>query len=292
MDTARADALINRIRERAADPASRVDERPSELWASVTTQSLGGLLGMGRSVAQDLARLLRDGPDERITARAGELERSMTTPAERPLPAPSSPEQLDAAERRLGFALPPLLRRLYAEVASGGFGPGPGILGTREGWRNDHGKTIEDLYAEMREAVGENPRWIWPAGLLPIIDHSGVYACVDASAAPYRVVEFDFEELDDEGHDGGWSRAFTDVAPAFEGWLAEWAAKPTVAERETARQEEVRATMTSVPEVTRAYWLSMTPEQRAAQGLPEKGWGRALFGDAWGDDPRDGSGEA
>jgi hypothetical protein len=47
--------------------------------------------------------------------------------------------------------------------------------------------------------------------------------------------------------------------------------------------------MTSVPEVTRAYWLSMTPEQRAEHGLPEKGWGRVLFGDAWGDDPRDGS---
>ena len=292
MDTDRADALINRIRERAADPASRVDERPSELWASVTTQGLGGLLGMSRSLAQDLGRLLRDGPDERITARADALERSMTTPAERPLPAPASPEQLDAAERRLGFALPPLLRRLYAEVANGGFGPGPGILGTSGGWRNDHGKTIEDLHAEMLEAVGENPRWTWPAGLLPIVDRSGVYACVDASTAPHRVVEFDFEELDDEGRDGGWSRAFSNVAPAFEGWLAEWAAKPTVAERETARQEEARATMTSVPEVTRAYWLSMTPEQRARHGLPERGWGRALFGDAWGDDPRDGSGEA
>ena len=43
-------------------------------------------------------------------------------------------------------------------------------------------------------------------------------------------------------------------------------------------------------EVTRAYWAAMTPEQRAEHGLPETGWGRALFGDAWGDDPRDGSG--
>ncbi len=31
----------------------------------------------------------------------------------------------------------------------------------------------------------------------------------------------------------------------------------------------------------------MTPEQRAAYGLPATSWGRALFGDAWGDDPRD-----
>jgi SMI1 / KNR4 family (SUKH-1) len=289
VETDPADQLIQRIRERAADPAGRTEERPSEFWRSVTSQSLGGLLGMGRSIAQDLGRLLRQGPDDVLTARAEEIEHSMTTPAERPLPAPASEEQLADAERRLGFALPPLLRRLYAEVANGGFGPGPGILGVKGGQRNDHGKTVEDLHAEMLEAVQENRRWVWPAGLLPVVDQSGVYVCVDATA-PYRIVEFDFEELDEEGRDGGWSRAFSDASPSFEDWLAAWLARPTATEREAARQGELKATMTSVPEVTRAYWLSMTPEQRAAHGLPEKGWGRALFGDAWGDDPRDGSG--
>jgi hypothetical protein len=291
MDTERADHLVQRIRERAADPAGRTEERPSEFWTSVTSQSLGGLLGMGRSVAQDLGRLLRQGPDDALTARAEEIERSMTTPVDRPLPAQASEDQLAAAEGRLGFALPPLLRRLYGEVANGGFGPGPGILGVKGGQKNDHGKTVEDLYAEMLDAVQENRRWVWPPGVLPIADLSGVYVCVDA-AAPYRVVEFDFEELDEEGRDGGWSRAFSDVSPSFEDWLAEWLARPTASEREAARQVEVKAAMTSVPEVTRAYWLSMTPAQRAEHGLPEKGWGRVLFGDAWGDDPRDGSGGA
>jgi hypothetical protein len=215
----------------------------------------------------------------------------MTTPAERPLPAPASAEKLAAAERRLGFELPPLLRRLYADVANGGFGPGPGILGVKGGRKNDHGKTIEDLYAEMLEAVQENRRWVWSPGLLPIVDQGGVYVCVGA-AAPYRMVEFDFEELDEEGPDGGWSRAFSDVSPSLVDWLAAWLARPTPAEREAARQAEVKASMTSVPEVTRAYWLSMTPEQRAEHGLPQTGWGRVLFGDAWGDDPRDGSGGA
>ena len=291
MDTERADHLVQRIRERAADPAGRTEERPSEFWNTVTTQTLGGLLGMGRSVAHDLGRLLRQGPDETLTARAEEIERSMTTPADRPLPAPAGEAQLADAERQLGFGLPPLLRRLYMEVANGGFGPGPGILGLKGGQKNDHGKTVEDLYAEMLEAVQENPRWIWPPGLLPIVDESGVYVCVDAMA-PHRMVEFDFEELDEEGRDGGWSRAFSDVSPSFEDWLTAWLARPTPAEREAARQDELKASMTSVPEVTRVYWLSMTPAQRAEHGLPEKGWGRALFGDAWGDDPRDGSGAA
>lgn len=289
MDSDPAEQLLQRIRERAADPAGRTEERSSEFWTSVTSQSLGGLLGMGRSVAHDLGRLLRQGPDDELTARAEEIERSMTTPAERPLPAPASEEQLNAAERRLGFALPPLLRRVYAEVANGGVGPGPGLLGVKGGQANNHGKSVEDLYAEMLEAVQENQRWLWPPGLLPIVDQGGVYVSVDATA-PHRIVEFDFEELDEEGRDGGWSRAFSDVSPSFEEWLAAWLARPTAAERDAARQESVKASMTSVPEVTRAYWLSMTPAQRAEHGLPEKGWGRVLFGDAWGDDPRDGSG--
>ena len=292
MDQKRADDLVQRVRERAADPANRVEQRSSELWSSVTTMGVGDLMSMGRSLAADLGRLLRQGPDAEITARADSIERSMTTPAEIPLPAPASEAQLAAAERRLGFDLPPLQRRLYGEVANGGFGPGSGILGIAGGWATDRRQTVEDLYEEMLEAVQENPRWVWPRGLLPIVDRSGAYTCVDASAAPYRLVEFDFEELDEEGRDGGWSRAFRDVAPAFDGWLADWANKPTPAEREAARQAEAVATMTSVPEVTRAYWAAMTPEQRAAHGLPEKGWGRALFGDAWGDDPRDGSGES
>ena len=44
----------------------------------------------------------------------------------------------------------------------------------------------------------------------------------------------------DEDRDGGWSRAFRDLAPSFEGWLAAWANEPTPAEREAARQAEAR----------------------------------------------------
>ena len=86
-------------------------------------------------------------------------------------------------------------------------------------------------------------------------------------------------------HSGTWRRH------SRAGWRT-WANKPTPAEREAARQAEAVSAMTSVPEVTRAYWAAMTPEQRAEHGLPETGWGRALFGDAWGDDPRDGSGDS
>jgi SMI1 / KNR4 family (SUKH-1) len=279
------DERIERLRARIADPARRVDQLPSELWTSITGQGLGGMLEIGRSLGQDLARLLQQGPDADIVARADELQRSMETPADRPLPEPATVEQLATAERRLGLALPPLLRRFYLEVANGGFGPGPGILGVARGWTNDQGKTVEDLHAVMLEAVREDRRWVWPAALLPIVDYDGRYACLDAATAPYAMVGFDFEELDE----GGWTKAFEQVAPSFDGWIDAWLA-PRPSERRAAEEAATPPSMVSVPEVTRAYWAAMTPEQRAEHGLPEKGWGRALFGDAWGDDPRDGSG--
>lgn len=45
------------------------------------------------------------------------------------LTAPASAMAVVDAERALGFSLPPLLRRLYLEVANGEMGPGDGILG-------------------------------------------------------------------------------------------------------------------------------------------------------------------
>jgi len=48
--------------------------------------------------------------------------------------APASPEHLDVTEARLGYPLPPLLRRLYVDVANGGFGPGEGITGAHGGY--------------------------------------------------------------------------------------------------------------------------------------------------------------
>ncbi|GAA1607916.1 hypothetical protein GCM10009733_000050 [Nonomuraea maheshkhaliensis] len=39
------------------------------------------------------------------------------------LSPPATEEEVENAERILGFKLPPVLARLYGEVANGGFGP-------------------------------------------------------------------------------------------------------------------------------------------------------------------------
>src|SRR5262245_42878043 len=89
-------------------------------------------------------------------------------------------EVVRGAEEKLGFALPPLLRRAYLEIANGGFGPGYGIMGVGDGFTDDLEHTVVDLYLSYRQRDPEDPTWQWPHGLLPIC-HWGcvVYSAVD-----------------------------------------------------------------------------------------------------------------
>jgi hypothetical protein len=278
------DRLLARLRERIADPDRRTDSRPDEFTASLSDMGVGQLFSMGRSTAGDLRQLLDHGVDAELRSKADEIERQMGTPVTRELPEPATPAALDAAEQRLGVALPPLLRRLYLEIANGGFGPGHGIIGFRGGWTTDRGRTIEDMYDEMRDSTTENPRWVWPIGLVPIVDYGGAFGCIDASTAEGRIVDWDPEELDQRGPDGGWSRSFSEVAPSLAAWLEGWLDAPTPVNNTAKLMAEA---MSTIPEVTRQYWASKTPEERAEYGLPRTGWGAVLFGNAWGNDPRD-----
>ncbi|MEV4324296.1 SMI1/KNR4 family protein [Microbispora rosea] len=102
------------------------------------------------------------------------------------LPPTASASAVIEAERTIGSPLPPLLRRLYLEVANGGFGPGRGILGVPTGgayrsreitfyhkiwnarpdpyvppglvWLHNWGTAIWSL-VDCRDLAG--PMWIW-----------------------------------------------------------------------------------------------------------------------------------
>ncbi|QGY77431.1 SMI1/KNR4 family protein [Xanthomonas hyacinthi] len=82
--------------------------------------------------------------------------------------APLRQSEIESAEAILGFKIPVLLRRIYAEVANGGFGYAYGLLGLRGGPRNEDGLDSVGLYQTFRELDPENPAWHWPHGLLPI----------------------------------------------------------------------------------------------------------------------------
>lgn len=68
----------------------------------------------------------------RVRLADDELVRAIQgAPENAALPAPAELSAVEDAEDRIGFAIPPLLRRLYLEVANGGFGPRGDMVGVR-----------------------------------------------------------------------------------------------------------------------------------------------------------------
>lgn len=163
---------------------------------------------MGDLVDQIRQRILRD--------TANPVGLSEHAPA-----SASSAAAMAADEGLLGFALPPLLKRLYVEVGNGGWGPGYGLLGLSGGTKDDLGETAVASYLSRREWVSGAQEERWPAGLLPIC-HWGcaIYSCVDCLQAGYPVVCFD-PNLHNDGKD--WSDALFAEGVGFEDWIALWA---------------------------------------------------------------------
>lgn len=95
---------------------------------------------------------------------------------------PATEAQITAAEARLGFRLPELLRQLYRDVGNGGFGPGHGLYGVPASPGD-----------EPDSVVGRHPNEAtWPAGLLPICDWgSGIISCLDCLQPDAPVIRLD-----------------------------------------------------------------------------------------------------
>jgi hypothetical protein len=74
--------------------------------------------------------------DEILDALRARLAQGRPTDLERRrgAPQPVSAEAIEEAERVVGHALPPLLRRIYGEIANGGVGPFGGIEGLSGGY--------------------------------------------------------------------------------------------------------------------------------------------------------------
>jgi hypothetical protein len=168
------------------------------------------------------------------------------------------------AEKRLGFSLPALLRRLYAEVADGGFGPGPGILKL-----GDVLRTYGDLTKEPPGPRGQK----WPTNLLPITRNDPGHDCVDVNTG--AVIFWDEEELADGGSDKVWKRSFKPEAPDLAAWFEKWLGTPSPEDKMKAMMEKAKL---DAMRTTLAHWRAKTPAERAAFGLPETGWEEKLFG--------------
>jgi hypothetical protein len=267
------DELIARLRTRAADPDRRVDVRRSAFDPRTATLDLGALMGELQSTRGDLAALL-DG------IRAGALPPAPVASAEAigtamadtttlALPSPADDAAIAAAENRLGFGLPADLRRIYIEVADGGFGPGTGLASL---------ETSTDRYLELRTG-DELPRGrSWPVGLLPVVVDDPSIVAVDTTGPEVPVIEWDPDGLSERASAAAWERSFRSVATSMVAWLDAWLAGPSPASRADAFADQILASRVQAAREARASFAAKTPEERAAYGLPEVGWERVVWG--------------
>ncbi|WP_329250458.1 SMI1/KNR4 family protein [Actinoallomurus sp. NBC_01490] len=200
------DDLIARLRRRAYDPARRQDDVyvPCE-WIRQR---------YGDEVKRKIRK--RAGSDAELKAGAPEaVEYFKDAPHEPPYPPVTVPELL-AAERQMGRQLPDLLRRLYTEVANGGFGPTYGILGIiRSGQHDERDIVAVDEYLARPELND-------PLGFPLVQGGCSVWWYVSLTQPGNPVYLFDGD---------GWDRpeqdpptvAVEQTWPSLAEWLGQWA---------------------------------------------------------------------
>jgi hypothetical protein len=172
--------------------------------------ALSGGGAFTRSAGGQMRRMYRRGSAEQLeAARNGLIDRL-------PALAVAEPKVVAEAEATIGYRFPPLLQRLYVEVGNGGFGPGYGILGVRNGHTDDTKRTAVDLYRQAHE--GPAAWWPFlPPALLPIC-HWGcaIYSFVDCSSLDGPMWAFDPNPGPSD------ERALFSSDVAFAEWLDKW----------------------------------------------------------------------
>ena len=178
-----ADELIARLRARAADPERRVDVRPSQFMAGVSTLDLGGLMGMLGSVSSDLRRVV-------AANQAG-------TPVDPDLHAKAvSIGAVDVDTRRDGTP-GGRVRRGTRRPRGGDPGAAPavtaaGLRGGRRRWVRAGCWVARREPGRPRRTRGcakgsELPRGrSWPEALLPVVERDPGFTCVDCSSPDGR----------------------------------------------------------------------------------------------------------
>ncbi|RAY10981.1 hypothetical protein DPM19_32885 [Actinomadura craniellae] len=122
--------MIEKLRARAWDPGLRFDT--ADVPAAWVAERHGG--DRVERPRGDIVGYCSGGMI-RFKARAGEVAAYYAGAPRGPLFPPITLTEVEGAERRIGRRLPELLRRVYTEVADGGFGPDGGLASLTEGNR-------------------------------------------------------------------------------------------------------------------------------------------------------------
>lgn len=148
---------------------------------------------------------------------------------------PVTMADLIEAEARLGFPLPPLLKRIYCEVGNGGFGPGYGLykLALDRAVDDEYDNALVDTYLALHPAGKETltlaPReknvegqqpisyYKYPPKVIEICEWGcNIYSFLDCANPEYRVLRKDH------------NRSLTEhvfESPSFHQWLEAWLAR-------------------------------------------------------------------
>lgn len=121
-------------------------------------------------------------------------------------PPPVTATHLAKAESKLGFSLPPLLRRVYLEVADGHV--------AELGQLTENVETYLELVA--REETDDEPRW--PEKLIPIAHFYVESSFLDVSELDGKV----FFQVDGEPEDVGHPLCLVEQRPNLRAFLEDW----------------------------------------------------------------------
>jgi SMI1 / KNR4 family (SUKH-1) len=149
----------------------------------------------------------------RVAARA-----AATNP--QPLPPVATEDKVAEAEKLLGFPLHPLLRRLYCEVADGGFGPDYLLLPLLA---SDGSPSVNTVVGEYLDFIDEreNGRRVWPLGVVPILTYGcGMYGGVDCTDPDGAVLLYEPNGGPADPAEA-WFLDAVDLATWLKGWITD-----------------------------------------------------------------------
>ncbi len=142
--------------------------------------------------------------DDQIIQRIREQDR------EDELPPPAPPEAVAELEAAVGHAMPPLLKRIYLEVADGGFGRWGEALALAEDY------AFSDSSRTLTEYLGWRTRPNYPPSVVPLL----TWGCNIWSLVDYRTPEGRMWGWDPYLDDPLFPEDFT-LAERLCGWLEE-----------------------------------------------------------------------
>lgn len=135
------------------------------------------------------------------------------------LGALASPEVVLEAQRAMGCILHPLHRRLFKEVANGGFGPGYGLIGLPGGTLDDEGRSL----VELREILWIDSETPMPPPVVPLCEWGcGIWSCLDGETGAVLT-------MDEYG--------LKDIGQSFQSWLEDWVSGVSLFSRMIVHEE-------------------------------------------------------